>query len=98
MQILCVTCLFVALLGCVMGANGKYLNIKSITIFLIGFQYFSLVRCGQKGGVSGACNKMIKGYMYSAPKKSCFSMVLRGCATQGKFFDTKTDCEECLTF
>ncbi|XP_037709963.1 uncharacterized protein LOC119547255 [Drosophila subpulchrella] len=77
MQILYVTCLCVALLGCVMGAN---------------------VRCGQTGGVSGTCNKVIKGYMYSAPKKSCFSMVLRGCATQGKFFDTKSDCEECLTF
>ncbi|XP_050741063.1 uncharacterized protein LOC127010685 [Drosophila biarmipes] len=75
MHTLYITCLLVALLGYVMGAN---------------------VRCTQKGGVSGSCKKLIKGYMYSAPKRSCFSLLLKGCETYGKFFDTKSDCGECL--
>nr|XP_044251136.1 uncharacterized protein LOC123003247 [Drosophila takahashii] len=64
---------------------------------LFGFIMGAHVRCSQKGGTSGSCNKIIHGYMYSAPKRSCFSMSMKGCEARGKFFDKKSDCNECLS-
>ncbi|KAI8043625.1 hypothetical protein M5D96_004958 [Drosophila gunungcola] len=55
------------------------------------------LRCAQKGGTSGSCDKVISGFMYSTSKKSCFALKLKGCETLGKFFENKSDCQQCVS-
>nr|ACQ73736.1 seminal fluid protein 24B7 [Drosophila yakuba] len=75
----------------------KTLYVIMLFVVLFNEVFGENVRCSQKGGTTGECTDIIDGYMFSPKRNSCFAMKIRGCHSEGRFFDNSTDCNKCLS-